>query len=108
MDYREAEDLFRRLGETSQAELWSELLRYARDYAQVRAEWFSMDHEERRLRDASRTAAHNAFIDSCNILSRAMAKAGESNAWRADLGDDRKTLGDFACFLHCIMGLESR
>ncbi len=37
-----------------------------------------------------------------------MAKAGEDVAWRTVLGEDRKNIGDFACYLHCILGLRSR
>ncbi len=42
------------------------------------------------------------------ILSRAMAKDGEKSDWRAQLGDDRKVIGDFACLVHAILGLRSR
>jgi hypothetical protein len=58
--------------------------------------------------DPSRTTAHNAFIDECNILSRAMAAAGESNGWRAEIGTDRKEIGDFACLLHAVIGIRAR
>lgn len=58
--------------------------------------------------DAGRTRAHNAFIDACNILSRQMARPGEDVAWRARLRSDRKILGDFACYLHCLLGLKAR
>jgi len=37
-----------------------------------------------------------------------MGKAGEDNSWRMKLGDDRKDLGDFACYLHCLLGILSR
>ena len=55
-----------------------------------------------------RTAAHDRLIDACNILSRQMAKEGEDNSWRADLGEDRRRIGDFACMLHCLLGLRAR
>jgi hypothetical protein len=56
----------------------------------------------------ARTAAHNAFIDSCNILSRQMAKSEESTAWRGTLGTDRREIGDFACFIALFVGLAAR
>jgi hypothetical protein len=77
-------------------------------YARIRTDWRLSDPETRRSMDATRTAAHNALIDACNILSRNMAQHGESIAWRKRLGDDRKVIGDFACHLHCLLGLEAR
>jgi hypothetical protein len=90
------------------AELLADVLRAAIRYSQLRAEWMLMTIEERREIDARRTAAHNAFIDALNILSRAMKKAGQDNEWRRLLGDDRKEIGDFACFLTAHLGILAR
>lgn len=59
--------------------------------------------EQRIEMDQRRRLAHNTFIDACN-----MGAEGEDNSWRADLGDDRKIIGDFACFVHCFLGIEAR
>ncbi len=88
--------------------LLADVLRTAIRYSQIRAEWLLMTVEERHETDARRTAAHNAFIDALNILSRAMKKAGQDNEWRRLLGDDRKDLGDFACFLVAHLGVLAR
>lgn len=77
-------------------------------YAHERSEWKLLSLEERKQRDRGRTLAHNAFIDTCNIMSRNMAHSGEGIDWRAALGDDRKDIGDFACYLHCLLGLDGR
>ena len=37
-----------------------------------------------------------------------MAKAGEDISWRKMMSDNRKEIGDFACFLHCIIRIEAR
>ncbi|MGC8624401.1 MAG: hypothetical protein ACP5VQ_03945 [Phycisphaerae bacterium] len=58
--------------------------------------------------DTDRNCAHNAFIDACNILARNMAKVGEDATWRQTLGDERKTIGDLACYIHCFLGLAAR
>ena len=58
--------------------------------------------------DAARTRCHDAFIACCNILSRNMLASGEDNQWRSEIGTDRKALGDFACLLHCLLGLHAR
>ena len=77
-------------------------------YAGIRAKWCLESADGRRGMDTERTRAHDAFIDSCNILSRNQAKNGEDNTWRAKLGDDRKVIGDFACYVHCILGIGAR
>jgi glutathione S-transferase len=77
-------------------------------YAQARAEWFLAPREERIGMDRHRTQLHEAFIDSCNALSRNLARLEKDVDWRRRLGDDRKTIGDLACYLHCLLGLEAR
>lgn len=77
-------------------------------YADLRVAWWLASVSERGERDASRTAAHDVFIDACNILSRAMAAAGESNRWRSEIGTERGEIGDFACLLHAVLGLRAR
>jgi hypothetical protein len=57
--------------------------------------------------EIARTSAHDAFIDACNILTRAMRRSGEEASWRDTLGDDRKVIGDFACHLHSLLNSTS-
>lgn len=77
-------------------------------YARIRTDWALADSEARRDMDSSRTRLHDRLIDAINILSREMARAGEDNGWRGELGNDRKYIGDFACHLHAILGVEAR
>jgi len=88
--------------------LRSEVLRTAIRYCNIRAEWNLMTVKERMDADKRRTAAHNAFIDAVNILSRAMGKTSAGNEWRRLLSDDRKVLGDFACLLVAHLGILAR
>ncbi len=88
--------------------LQRELVLLAVRYARHRTDWRLGDLETRRAMDGNRRAAHNALIDACNILSRACAKAGRPNEWRRQLGEDRKELGDFACHVHALLGLQAR
>ena len=37
-----------------------------------------------------------------------MARVGEDNAWRESLGEERKNIGDFACYVHCFVSLAGR
>jgi len=58
--------------------------------------------------DEERTIAHNAFISACDVLSRNMKAAGEDIQWRFQIGNDRKSIGDFACLLHAVIGIKAR
>jgi hypothetical protein len=77
-------------------------------YAKLRADWFLVDREQRELMHEERRSAHNVFIDACNIISRSMIKNGEDASWRKELGDDRKVIGDFACYLSFVLGIKAR
>jgi hypothetical protein len=108
MDIVSAQNIVDCIESTTLIDLKDNLYKTAIRYAGIRAKWYVSILGERKEADFDRTSAHNAFIDACNILSRNMAKISEDNCWRAALGDDRKTIGDFACYLHCILGLRAR
>ncbi|HOJ19095.1 MAG: hypothetical protein GX452_04860 [Ignavibacteriales bacterium] len=96
------------IDKTELTSLKQELFKYAVDYSRIRVDWYLANSEGRREMEDLRSAKHTAFIDSCNVLSRAMIKKGEDATWRKRLGDDRKTIGDFACFINLITGLRAR
>lgn len=77
-------------------------------YANKRAEWECMTPEERRDADAGRTSSHNAFIDQMNIIKRMLDTEGIDTSWREELGDDRKRIGDFACYMAYIFSVGNR
>ena len=108
MTFEEAKQVFESMEASSLVPLRRDLVMAAVRYAGMRVEWALADPDARRAMDPARTAAHDAFIDACNILSRNMAKAGEDNRWRARLSDDRKTIGDFACYLNALLGIRAR
>lgn len=121
MDWNEAERIFQELAEIDapadspqllalRRQLWSAAARYAN----LRVAWLLAENlDDRNEIDTERTIAHNALIDSCNVLSRAMARLGLNTSWRKRVGDEstvdgRKTVGDFACYLHCKFALNAR
>lgn len=108
MNYETATHIYYEIKLSSLGNLRDSLFRAAVEYAKIRAHYRPATLEERTELDQRRTLAHNALMSSCNILSRNMAQRGENIEWRALLGDDRKTIGDFACYLHCILGIEAR
>jgi hypothetical protein len=108
MEYGKAKLAWQQIGQSQLADLRLDLVRSAISYSTYRVQWSLASPEQRVEMDSARTAAHNTFIDACNILSRNMAKANEPTEWRAMLGDSRKEIGDFACFVVLFMGLAAR
>jgi hypothetical protein len=112
VDYDSAKKIFERLEsirDPGLACLKDDMYELALKYAQIRARWNFLDEEERGAQSRTRSAVHDAFIDSCNILSRAILKEGSGDSeWRRILGKDRKEIGDFACYLTCLLGLTAR
>jgi hypothetical protein len=100
--------LFQAVDSTSQKKLRDHFYQLAIRYTVVRAQWNFMSAEEIGESNPERTRLHNTLIDSLNILSRNMATAGEDNAWRKTLGDNRKVIGDFACYVVAWLGIRQR
>ncbi|MCF6147669.1 MAG: hypothetical protein E3K37_03320 [Candidatus Kuenenia sp.] len=98
----------KQLVSTKLVDLKNDLIQKTVRYARVRVDRELAQGESKNEIDLVRTIAHNAFTDSCNILSRNMANNDEDITWRKTLGDDRKIIGDFACYLHCILGIYAR
>jgi hypothetical protein len=99
---------YQQIEATSLTENRGDLYASAARYARICADWRLADLTSRKEMDVQKTAAHNALIDAANTLCREMAKRGEDGSWRELLGDDRKEIGDFACYLHCLLGLAAR
>ena len=108
MTVEEARDIYLTIRSSEHDSLVDEMIRCAVRYAQLRVEWELSSIEERIEMDPTRSRAHDAFIDACNILSRNMSSAGEDNSWRETIGSDRKSIGDFACMLHYFLGIKAR
>jgi len=108
LDSHSARQLLDSIQSSSQHSLRDELIKTAVRYARLRCDWYLADLQQRVQMDQDRTLAHNVFIDTCNILARNMQQAGEDIGWRRKLGTDRKLIGDFACYLHCLIGIDGR
>ena len=89
-------------------ELWDDFVQRCFKYTLVRCKWEFMDYQERIDADPSRTRMHDTVIDSIEILARLANKEGMDISWREDLGDERKRIGDFACFVTYITGMSNR
>ena len=78
-------------------------LKSAADYAATRTAWATMNQAQRNEDDKPRRAKHDAFVAMLNAISRNL-----------DISDtdillpDRKTQGDFACYIALFLALEQR
>ena len=89
-------------------ELFVKLMNQALVYVSYRVKWMGMNRQERIEVDEERTRNHNLFIAYKNELAKYMYKNKMSIAWEDRLGEDRKRIGDFACFLVLIWGIKAR
>ena len=89
-------------------DFWNDFLRRAAEYTNVRNKWELMSQSERMDADSGRTLTHDGFITSVNVISRIAAKEGVDHSWREELGEERKRIGDFACFVAYITGISNR
>ena len=95
-------------------ELYDELLEVATRYAAIRANWLLLSREEKNEQDSGRTSCHNSVITHVNMLARYLKQQGKSATWRDELGYEednpynRKAIGDFACYLAFVNGVNAR
>lgn len=89
-------------------ELYIDFLEGAFKYAAIRSLWLTMTKDDKMERDKDRTLKHDSVINRINILARYLEKTSNDISWRAELGDSRKRIGDFACYIALFYGLEAR
>lgn len=106
--YTEMVDCISKCRLEDRMDFWKDFLERAAEYTNIRNRWEFMSHEEKMDADSGRTLAHNGFITSVNVISRIASGDGVDNSWREELGDDRKRIGDFACFVTYITGISNR
>ena len=90
------------------SKLLEELIKRAVNYADIRSRCLSMSTQEFVRMNATRSQYHDLFIDSVNNLSSYMYKRGYTEEWRDLLGENRKCIGDFACFICYIQSINAR
>lgn len=90
------------------SELYCDWLEAAFTYASVRSGWLMLSKEQKMENDAARTAKHDTVIIRLNVLARYLQSVGKNVSWYDELGDSRKRIGDFACYVALIYGLNAR
>lgn len=77
-------------------------LQSAAEYAATRTAWANMDQAARNEDDKPRRVKHDAFISMLSAISRNLSVETEAYL------PDRKTKGDFACYIALFLALEQR
>jgi len=113
MEWDEGKQIFEQIrasknSDETLSELVDEMVISAVKYSRIRTNWRLSSFEEKREMDCGRTKNHNSFIDTCNSLGKYMSKIGLDISWRERMGHDRKEIGDLACYIHAILGIEAR
>ena len=86
-------------------ELYNELLDMAVKYASIRMSWLSLPKQSKLDDSEKRTICHDSLLIKVRKLSRCVGKEHE---WNEMLREDRKRIGDFACYLAFLNGLHAR
>lgn len=84
------------------------LVERAEKYAAYRAVWLGKDLRERMEIDEERSRAHDLFIKAKDALSTYMYEQKLGNDWDDCLGEERKRIGDFACYLVYLRSILAR
>ena len=84
-------------------EFYKMFLKSAVEYATTRAAWATMDQTARNEDDKPRRLKHDAFISMLNAVSRNLGIEEIE-----EIMPNRKTKGDFACYIALFLGLEQR
>ena len=108
MDLTGAQKIFDTLQSSKHTQLFNTLMERAVIYSRIRVDWYYAALDEQLDLDYDRTVAHDEFISSCAMLSQKMKETGEDSKWRFAIGKDRKSIGDFACLLHAVIGIRAR
>ena len=88
--------------------VWSEFLQASISYAHIRSQWLLWEREERQQKDEGRTAKHERVIYCLKLLSRYLVQEGVDVSWFDAIEDNRKQIGDFACYIAYIYSINAR
>lgn len=92
---KNSDELFKRF--------YHDFLNSAAEYAKTRLSWSFMDLEARREDDGSRSIKHDGFMAMLNAVCRNLGIDGID-----EIMPERKTKGDFACYVALFLALEQR
>lgn len=88
--------------------LFTEMQKCAISYAGIRANWFNLSYGERAAADGDRTRKHDLFIRAKDRLAEYMYENKMNIDWDDALGNHRKRIGDFACYMVFLIAVSER
>lgn len=110
LEYETAKRVYEELDEkANQSQLsgfhdfYKMFLKAATDYAATRTAWATMDQAGRNEDDKPRRLKHDAFISMLNAISRNLSMEEIETVM-----PDRKSKGDFACYISLFLSLKQR
>ena len=84
-------------------EFYRDFLEEAADYAKTRTAWSFMEQSARMEADRGRSICHDAFISMLGAVCKNLGIEGID-----EILPDRKTKGDFACYIALFLALKQR
>lgn len=84
-------------------EFFEDFLKSATEYAATRTKWTFMDRETRMEQDRGRSIQHDGYMSLLTAICRNIGIEGID-----EIMPDRKTKGDFACYIALFLALEQR
>ena len=114
MSFSEAEQIYSNLLNSSNQldkefqEEWTTFVLLCVEYASARGKCLTLSREEKLANDEARTVTHNKVIYQLKLLKGLANEQGNDVSWFEKFNDDRKRIGDFACFVAYIYALNAR
>lgn len=114
ISFSEAEQIYSNLLNSSNQldkefqEEWTTFILLCVEYASARGKWLTLSREEKLANDEARTVTHNKVIYQLKLLKGLANEQGNDVSWFEKFNDDRKRIGDFACFVADIYALNAR
>ena len=78
------------------------------DYSNYRSRWLDMSLIEQNNIEHDRTISHNILIEAKDVLCEYMLDYSMNISWAIQLGDERKDIGDFGCYLSYVQAIKAR
>lgn len=109
LQYEAAKNLYEEIKEKAAKQpeefraFYQEFLEATTEYAKTRLSWSFMSLAERRADDGSRSIKHNGYMAMLSAVCRNLGVEGVD-----ELMPERKSKGDFACYIALFLALEQR
>lgn len=109
--YQQLVDLVELAGREAE-ELWADFLDVSVTYTARRARWLLLSRAEKVAVDNQRTNEHDAVIYTLTVVKRYLEQADLPTDWYEELTlnsvQARKRIGDFACYVGYVYGVNAR